>query len=99
MRTRRVSFHLCASDIRAIKGELIRMSIHALLIALLALGTLSENLGAQTSRGTISGIVMDAQRAAIPNTTVELRALSTNVTRSTLSNDSGLYRFDAVDPG
>jgi outer membrane receptor protein involved in Fe transport len=42
---------------------------------------------------------MDAQRAAIPDTTVELRALSTNVTRNTLSNESGLYRFDAVDPG
>src|ERR1051326_4577066 len=75
------------------------MSRCTLLIAFLALGTLSEDLGAQTSRGTISGIVMDAQKAAIPNTAVELRALSTNGTRITRSNDSGLYRFDAVDPG
>ena len=75
------------------------MSRHTLFVALFALAALSKDLGAQTSRGAISGIVMDGQRAAIPNTAVELRALSTNVIRATLSNDSGLYRFDAVDPG
>jgi len=76
-----------------------RMWRRTLFLSLFALTMLSKHLGAQTSRGTISGIVMDAQRAVIPNATVQLNALSTNVIRSTASNDSGLYRFDAVDPG
>ncbi len=54
---------------------------------------------AQTSRGTVSGLVSDAQGAAIPNAAVELTGLATNATRTTQSNASGLYRFDAVDPG
>jgi outer membrane receptor protein involved in Fe transport len=69
------------------------------LLALIALATLSRLLGAQTSRGTVGGIVMDAQRAVIPKATVQLTALSTNVIHSTVSNEAGLYRFDAVDPG
>ena len=71
----------------------------SLFLSLFALATLSKDFGAQTSRGTISGIVVDMQKAAIPNATVQLTALSTNIIRTTASNDSGLYRFDAVDPG
>src|SRR5690242_3582894 len=71
----------------------------SLFLSLFALATLSKDFGAQTSRGTISGIVVVMQKAAIPNATVQLTALSTNIIRTTASNDSGLYRFDAVDPG
>jgi len=56
-------------------------------------------LDAQTSRGTVTGMVMDPQKAAIPGVKVELTGLATNVTRTTETNESGLYRFDAVDPG
>jgi hypothetical protein len=54
---------------------------------------------AQTSRGTVTGLVTDSQKAAVPNASVDLTSTSTNVTRSTQTNESGLYRFDAVDPG
>jgi hypothetical protein len=53
----------------------------------------------QTSRGTVTGLVTDSQKAAIASASVELTSASTNVTRSTQTNESGLYRFDAVDPG
>jgi hypothetical protein len=53
----------------------------------------------QTSRGTVTGLVSDAQKGAIPNAPVELTNTATNVARATRSNESGLYRFDAVDPG
>jgi hypothetical protein len=59
----------------------------------------AEGLTAQTSRGTVSGFVTDPQDAAVPAATVELTALETNVTRTTRSNEAGLYRFEAVDPG
>src|SRR6476660_2285384 len=54
---------------------------------------------AQTSRGTITGLVTDSQKAAVPGASVDLISTATNVTRSSQTNDSGLYRFDAVDPG
>ena len=53
----------------------------------------------QTSRGTVTGIVTDASGAAVPGATVELKGTQTGVLRSTTSNESGAYRFDAVDLG
>jgi len=57
------------------------------------------SLMAQSSRGSLSGVVSDPSGATIPAAAVELRSQDTGVRRSTLSNDAGLYRFDAVDPG
>jgi hypothetical protein len=53
----------------------------------------------QTSRGTISGLVLDPQKLAVPAAAVELINLNTNINRNSTSNEVGLYRFDAVDPG
>ena len=69
-----------------------------LLAAVLMLSGL-PHATAQSSRGTITGIVTDAQGAAIPNATVEIEAAQTGVKRSTTTNEAGLYRFDAVDLG
>ena len=55
------------------------------------------SLGAQTSRGTLTGIVTDAQGAAMAGAQVSLMNESTNVRRTTTANEAGLYRFDAVD--
>jgi hypothetical protein len=60
---------------------------------------LTTSAFAQTSRGTITGVVTDATLAGVPNATVNLIDQERNTTRSTQSNESGLYRFDAVDPG
>lgn len=68
-----------------------RLCLYSTLLALAA--------AAQTSRGTVTGLVSDAQKAAIANAPVELVNTATGVSRSTQSNESGLYRFDAVDPG
>jgi outer membrane receptor protein involved in Fe transport len=53
----------------------------------------------QTSRGTITGIVTDPSGAVVANASVEITNETTNVVRSTTTNDSGFYRFDAVDLG
>src|SRR5437879_3573365 len=80
-----------------------RMFFSRLTSCLLAvpLGILSlhSTLSAQTSRGAVTGLVTDPQKAGVPNAQVELIGLATNVSRSTRTNESGLYRFDAVDPG
>lgn len=54
---------------------------------------------AQTSRGTVAGTVTDQAGAVISGADVELKKASTNETRVTRTNDSGIYRFDAVDLG
>ena len=56
-------------------------------------------LWAQSSRGTVTGLVVDVTKAAVANATVDLNNEDTKVTRTTNTNESGIYRFDAVDPG
>jgi hypothetical protein len=54
---------------------------------------------AQTSRGTVSGIVSDSAGAVVAGAKVELTNKNTGVMRSTITNNAGVYRFDAVDLG
>lgn len=56
-------------------------------------------VSAQTSRGTVVGTVTDQAGAVISGADVELKKAATNETRVTRTNDSGIYRFDAVDLG
>jgi hypothetical protein len=54
---------------------------------------------AQTSRGTVTGTLLDPLGGAIAGARVTLTGVETGVRLSTDSNESGVYRFDAVDPG
>src|SRR5262245_3384027 len=54
---------------------------------------------AQTSRGTVSGTVTDSTGAVISGAAVTLTNTATTVSRSTVTNNEGIYRFDAVDLG
>src|SRR6266498_244082 len=51
----------------------------------------------QTSKGTVTGLVTDPNGAVVAGAEVELKNPATNQNRTTTTNDSGLYRFDAVD--
>lgn len=53
----------------------------------------------QTSRGTLTGTVTDSSGAVIAKASVSIKQLGTNVTRQTVTNEAGIYRFDAVDLG
>src|SRR5205807_4149081 len=68
-----------------------------LRIAALLLIAISAN--AQTSRGTVTGTVLDPTGAVIAGARVTLTGVETGVRLSTNSNDAGVYRFDAVDLG
>ncbi len=54
---------------------------------------------AQSSRGTISGIVQDATGGVLPNAEVTLFSPSTGVSVTVKTNNAGLYRFEAVLAG
>jgi len=70
------------------------------LTAILCLVLVSSMLAfAQTSRGTVSGVIKDQTGAVIPGATVTLTNTDTTVERTATTNDEGFYRFDAVDLG
>ena len=66
---------------------------------LLLLTILCATVIAQTSRGTLTGTVTDSTGAVVANAAVKITEGSTGVTRQTTTNNSGIYRFDAVDLG
>jgi Carboxypeptidase regulatory-like domain len=57
------------------------------------------SLAGQTSRGTLSGIISDSSGAVIGAARIELQNVEQNLVRTGESNATGIYRFDAVDPG
>lgn len=65
-------------------------------IALLALAVATS---AQTSRGTVTGVVSDPSGAVLANAEVSLVSAGTGVTQTTKTNSAGIYRFEAVLAG
>src|SRR5436309_2034342 len=53
----------------------------------------------QLNRGFISGTVQDASAAVLVDATVQITNTATNISRSSVTNDAGYYRFVAVEPG
>src|SRR5258708_14001256 len=56
-------------------------------------------LKAQSTFGTIIGVVQDETQASIPEVQIEARNLDDNSTRSTKSGSDGSYLFLNVRPG
>src|ERR1035438_4523051 len=54
---------------------------------------------AQESRGSITGKVMDAQNAVIPNATVVITNNATNISSRNTTNQTGYYEVDFLTPG
>jgi hypothetical protein len=68
-----------------------------LLIAVIIISitpTHAQALGA----GTVEGTVVDPNNAAIPNATITISNPVTGYSRSTTSNESGVFRFDNIPP-
>jgi hypothetical protein len=67
--------------------------------ALAAALTLVLPAHTQTSRGAVAGAVTDHSGAMTAGANITLTDAQTGVRRSSLSNDAGIYRFEAVDLG
>src|SRR5438034_3517608 len=78
---------------------------HGTAMALLAAGVLAFSsvlcigLNAQVSGGVLSGTVMDASQAAIPNVRVTLTNVATGVARAVATDATGLYTVPDLLPG
>jgi hypothetical protein len=68
----------------------------ALLAAVLVLASASGAL-AQLAGGNISGTIQDSQGGVLPGATVTLQG--TDITRTTVTDDAGVYRFLNLAPG
>ena len=54
---------------------------------------------AQSTFGTIVGVVLDKTQSVVPGASVTLRSLQDNSTRTTTSDQSGAYEFENLKPG
>jgi hypothetical protein len=70
-----------------------------LLLAVFMAAALSERGEAQVLYGSIVGNVRDSSGAAIPGATVTITNKETNLTRETLTSDTGAYTLTNVLPG
>ncbi len=54
---------------------------------------------AQTSLGTVNGLIKDSSGAVVPGANVTLRNTETNQTRTTVSTETGLYAIPSLPAG
>ncbi|MBI1788760.1 MAG: carboxypeptidase regulatory-like domain-containing protein [Acidobacteria bacterium] len=73
--------------------------MHSRIWSLAAAVVLAAATQAQTSRGTVSGTVLDPSGAVVTGAAVVLTHAQTGVRRLAHTNEAGIYRFDAVDLG
>ena len=53
----------------------------------------------QGERATITGTVTDSTKATVPDATVTIRNVATNVVTHTTTNSAGLYFINSIPPG
>ncbi len=76
-----------------------RRLIHTIWLSVLLLALTPAAIFAQTEKGAIVGTVADSQGAAIPNATVTITNLGTNVSQTLTTNAEGLYDAPFLTPG
>ncbi len=79
-------------------GGLLR-SVRRTAVVLLAIAVWALPVAAQTSKGTVSGVVRDPMGATINHASVTVTSQDNGEKRTTTTNAEGAYRVDAVNPG
>ncbi len=72
---------------------------HVRCVLAFALLLVAANALAQSTTATISGTVKDAQQAVLPGATVTVRNVDTGLTRTIVTDTSGVFRFAALPVG
>ena len=70
-----------------------------LAIALIAVLFVAAPLSAQTSSGTLTGVVSDPGAAVVPGAAITAKNTATGELRQTVSNGSGVFSIPALPPG
>jgi hypothetical protein len=77
----------------------VLMGIAAALGMLVLSGAAGRPVFAQGGTGLIEGVVRDSEGGVLPGVTMTLRNQATGVTRTTVTETDGSYRFPALQPG
>ena len=76
-----------------------RLPVFALAALTILTCLWSGRLAAQDVRATVGGRVTDQQNAVVPGATVTVVSYDTNVARTTVTNDRGLWQVQSLLPG
>src|SRR5438552_2104217 len=87
--------------VKGYTGGLMKLFLVVCVLALVFAGSaaFTSPSCAQTTNATVSGQVTDPSGGLVPGVTVVLTNLNTNVSYTTKTNNDGIYRFAAVQPG
>ena len=77
----------------------MRLRTFAILAAALLILASGAAVWSQTVQGVITGTVTDPTGAVVPNATVTITNVATNVSQNTTTGSDGSYRFSLVPPG
>ena len=77
----------------------MRVRTFAILAAALLILASGAAVWSQTVQGVITGTVTDPTGAVVPNATVTITNVGTNISQSTTTGSDGSYRFSLVPPG
>src|SRR5262249_49400330 len=85
----------------SIRRERMKRKTFAVLWVVLALyfSCLSSIAGAQTNSATLSGTVMDANGAVVPQVVINVSSPATGLKRQTTTNNEGIFTFPLLPPG
>ena len=72
---------------------------HICICVFLAFVCCSGVTAGQSSRGSVSGTISDTSGAVIGGASAVLTHSDTDISRTAISNEAGIYRFDAVELG
>lgn len=81
-----------------LRGRIFRAGL-CLAIAFAALLYTQAPLHAQTSSGTVTGVVSDPAGAVVPGANVTAKNTATGEIRKTVSNGAGIFSIPALPPG
>src|SRR5437763_16958415 len=74
------------------------MSRQRLAQAIVAFALLCGSSFAQSTTGTLLGVVADPTDAAVPGAHIDLKNMATGVVATTTSNSEGIFRFNSLVP-
>lgn len=73
--------------------------LHHLIVTFALALLIASSANAQITTGTIEGIVVDPNQAAVPGATVELTHVETNTTRTLETDEQGRFNAPLLQPG
>src|SRR5213080_4355931 len=87
------------NQLHKFRGCSVRQRTFFVLFAAFLVLTASGVAWSQTVQGVITGTITDPTGAVVPNATVTITNVGTNISQSATTGGDGSYRFSLVPPG